>query len=137
MENTQYNILCMKHSTYACLIWCVCAHASSLRNSNAKYIGNKLPRQCQNFYVRLWNTSAKKMQESAETFCQELWFHFWTISVGWKTLNQNFKSTRKRKKEENCKWMNLKYFCSKLRFWCVCISHICNLLCNIILNKYK
>ena len=33
--------------------------------------------------------------------------------------------------------MNMKYFCGKFSFCCACISHICNLLCNIVLQKHK
>ena len=27
-------------------------------------------------------------------------------------------------------------FCGSFPFWCACVSHICNLLCNIFLDKY-
>ena len=30
----------------------------------------------------------------------------------------------------------MKYFCGELLFWCACITHIFNLLCNIVLEKY-
>ena len=29
------------------------------------------------------------------------------------------------------------FCCSKLQFWCACISHGCNLFWNIVLRKYK
>ena len=32
--------------------------------------------------------------------------------------------------------MNMKPFCGELSFWCACIFHIFNLLCNIVLEKY-
>ena len=33
--------------------------------------------------------------------------------------------------------MNMKYFCGDILFWCACISHVSNLLCYIVLEKYK
>ena len=33
--------------------------------------------------------------------------------------------------------MNMKHFCGELSFWYAYIPHICNLLCNIVLEKYK
>ena len=42
---------------------------NSLRNSGAKYVGNKMPSQIQNFSVCLGNASAKKtVEDLAETF---------------------------------------------------------------------
>ena len=61
---------------------------NSLRNSGGKYVGNKMPKQFQNFSVCLGNTPAKKTAEDylcilrwqwlrhTSVFCQELWFHF-------------------------------------------------------------
>ena len=36
---------------------------NSLRNSGAKYVGNKMPKQFQNFLVCLGNTPTKKTAE--------------------------------------------------------------------------
>ena len=29
-----------------------------------------------------------------------------------------------------------KIYLRQASFWCTCVSHICNLLCNIVLEKY-
>ena len=47
----------------------LCKH--NLRNSDAKYVGNKMPRQFQNFSVFLGNTSAKKMPKTQQ---KPLWY---------------------------------------------------------------
>ena len=52
--------------------WLLSSCGCSLRNSDAKYVGNNMPRRFQNFSVCLGNNSAKKKkknaEDSAETF---------------------------------------------------------------------
>ena len=78
--------------------WLLSSCGCSLRNSDAKYVGNNMPRRFQNFSVCLGNNSAKKKKKCrrlsrnlctlhwqwlrhTSAFCQGLWFVFLTVET--------------------------------------------------------
>ena len=84
----------------------------------------------ENLFKRFWKniTEDDTKKTKSLTEMQVLTKEFTSYNIKYKSL---------RKKKKNYKWVNMKYFCSKLKFWCACISHVCCLFCNIVLHKYK